>query len=166
MKYKVTYMATDFSQKDLNGHRSFNKDSFIKYLNNPKTIDDIEGKKLMGAISHFYRDKYQEYIKNHDKVSVGNQSDFLLSQNAACNAITDMEIRDNKLYITIETLPTEQGLLLAKLYDDDYNLPVSMSTELSINMDNEYCIEKVFGLDITCAPAFKTYISKKERLGE
>lgn len=119
-------------------------------------------KKLLGSISHLARDEYIDYLaKSINKPSVGNQSDFLLATGKAATAIVDAKIKDHKLYITIETLPTEAGVILAKMFKDDFDIPVSMSTKLNV-VNGKYIIKEIFGLDITFGPAFKSYSVKKE----
>jgi hypothetical protein len=71
-----------------------------------------------------------------------------------------MEIKDDALYIEIETMPTESGLILAKLFDSGYDMEVSMSTMLDI-IDNEYHIVEILGLDMTNSPAFNTKLISK-----
>lgn len=162
---KLTYLACDFNTIDKNEHHSFNEDSFVKYLDNPHTKNLIRRKVLLGALSHKCRTDYMNYVEeNRGNCSVGNPSDYILATKEASNAITDAYIKDHKLYISVETLPTENGILLEKLIQMGMDLQVSMSTELDI-IDDEYHIVNLFGLDHTISPAFTTSLVSVDKIG-
>lgn len=166
MRYSVLYKALNFNEKDKNGKRSFNKEKFQSYINDEKTKKRISNKRMLGAFSHICRDEFVEYLQNCNDASVGDPSDFLLAKNYACNAITKMYIEGDYLMIEAETLPTEQGEILAKLLDAGYEIPVSISTSLDVDENDEYEICEVFGIDITNSPAFETSVVSSKKIKE
>jgi len=161
--WRIKYMACDFNSPDCNEHRCFDELSFQEYIDSEEFQSKLKGKKLYGAVSHEARDKFISYKMENKHPSVGNQSDFLLSNGLAANVLVDASINDHKLYLTIETLPFGKGLELAALYDLDVDMQVSMSTELDIKNDKYYIVQ-IFGLDCTLAPAFGTELIRKEKV--
>lgn len=152
---RATYMACDFTKPDCNEHRCFDEATFKTYLASNEFQKKLNGRLLVGAISHEARDKFIKYKQDNMSPSVGNQSDYLLSNGLGANIITKAWIENHKLFLTIETLPYGRGLELEALYKLGMNMQVSMSTELDI-MDGKYFIVNLFGLDCTVAPAFET----------
>lgn len=156
---ELRYMACDFSNVDKNGGKSFDEATFQKYIDSPKTQRQIKGKTMFGTISHKARADYEAEI-NRGRLDVGSPSDYLLATGQAATYITDMEIKDHKLYITVCTMPTPMGETLEKLIDLGIEVLVSMSTELRQD-EFKYYIVNVFGLDHTTTPAFKTSLVSK-----
>jgi len=101
--------------------------------------------------------------ENRGNCSVGNPGDYLLANDSAANTIVDAVIKDHKLFITVETLPTKDGLRLERMINLGMDLKVSMSTELEI-VDNKYRIINLFGLDHTISPAFYTDLVSMKKI--
>jgi hypothetical protein len=159
----VTYMACDFNNIDKNGGKSFDEESFAKYIASPKTQEKIKGKIMLGTLSHKARVDYENELKKGN-LAIGTPSDYLLATNQAATYISDMYIKDHKLYITVCTLPFPMGIALEKLIDLDVNILVSMSTELRQDMDHYYIVN-LFGLDHTTSPAFNTEVVSMSEVG-
>jgi hypothetical protein len=149
-------MACDFTDKDENEGMSFDESSFLEYIKNPKTQYLIKNKLLLGTMSHKARSDFENETRRGN-CAVGNPADYLIANDLASNCITDMQIKDHKLYITIETLPVSKGLILEKMLDLGIGLLVSMSTELTVR-NGKYHIVNLFGLDHTTRPAFNTEV--------
>lgn len=160
---RITYLACDFSEHDKNEHFVFDEDTFQKYIQNPDTQEKIKGKTMLGALSHKIRADFEEYINTHPNASLGSQADFLLDEDRAANAIVGMEIKDHKLYITVETVPYGKGKAVEELMLWGMDLKVSMSTEVEIN-NGKYYIVNLLGLDHTTAPAFNTRTEAIEKV--
>lgn len=160
---RITYLACDFSEQDKNEHFVFDEDTFQKYIDDPETQEKIKGKTMLGALSHKIRADFEEYMNTHPNASLGSQSDFLLDEDRAANAIVGMEIKDHKLYITVETVPYGKGKAVEELMLWGMDLKVSMSTEVEIN-SGKYYIVNLLGLDHTTAPAFNTRTEAIEKV--